>query len=437
MKIVYKSWGNLQSPLHISVKPRTSLSSLERFNNEDYVLYGNGRSYGDVCLNAESGLIDTKNLDRFIEYDADGSRVTCQAGVLLNDLLKFLIPRNKFVTVSPGTAYVTIGGMIANDVHGKNHHLVGSFGNHVESFQLLRSDQGVITCSENENSGLFRATIGGLGLTGMILSATLKLKDINNACVDTKSIATQGLADMVCLFDEPNTDYEYTVAWLDLHSKKLNGIFSYGKHNEAVTNCGKTQEPKKVNITAPNWLLNRHSNSLFNKLYYAKNRFSSSTKQHYQAYFYPLDKLEDWNLLYGRRGFYQYQFVVPCSEFGTVFIELLNVMKKYGQMSYLTVLKKFGEIKSLGMMSFPRSGYTLAMDFPNFGVSTLKMFEEFDRIVFSAEGAIYPAKDARMSSDAFAKSFPQLEKFMTYRDKKFNSDFWRRVTANDGSVTHV
>mgnify|MGYP000037091988 CR=1 FL=1 len=433
MKVRYKSWGNLQAPLHIPVYPGTSFNNFENLESENYVLYGNGRSYGDVCLNAESGLIDTKNLDRFIEYDAENSRVTCQAGMLLNDLLKFLVPRNRFVNVSPGTAYVTIGGMIANDVHGKNHHLVGSFGNHVESFQLLRSDQGVMTCSENENSDLFYATIGGLGLTGMILSASLRLKTINSTCIDTKSLETQGLVDMINLFDEPNTDYEYTVAWLDLHSKKLDGIFAYGRHSNDTKVCGKIWKPKKINVTAPAWFLNRYSNAIFNKLYHTKNRFSRCTKQHYQAFFYPLDKLEDWNLLYGKRGFYQYQFVVPCKAFEDVFFEILGLMKKYRQMSYLTVLKKFGDIKSLGMMSFPRSGYTLAMDFPNLGVRTLNMFEDFDSIILSAKGAIYPAKDARMGAGVFAESFPKLEKFMTYRDKKFNSDFWRRVTGSGES----
>ena len=430
MNALYKSWGNLQSPLHISVKPGMQPNNLDVFSEDDYVVYGNGRSYGDVCLNPDSGLVDTKNLDRFIQYDEENNLVTCQSGMLLIELLDFLIPRNKFVKVSPGTAYVTVGGMIANDVHGKNHHVVGSFGNHVESFRLLRSDRGVITCSENENPNLFFATIGGLGLTGMILSATLSLKEINNACITTKSIATRGLSELIELFDEPDTGYEYTVAWMDLHSKNLNGIFSYGKHSEDVRDCGTIRESRKVHITAPDWLLNRYTNSLFNQLYYAKNRLTPKSRQSYQAFFYPLDKLEDWNLLYGKRGFYQYQFVVPCCDFENVFFELVKIMRRHGQMSYLTVLKKFGDIPSRGLMSFPRSGYTLAMDFPNSGDHTLKMFEEFDSIVFSAGGAIYPAKDARMSAASFAESFPNLEKFTSYWDKKFNSSFWRRVLVN-------
>jgi len=434
MKAVYKSWGNLTSSSHYPVKPSVSLNSFEDMACDDYVLYGNGRSYGDVCLNAGSGLIETGSLDRFIQYDEGNSQVTCQAGMLLTDLLTFLVPRNKFVQVSPGTAYVTIGGMIANDVHGKNHHMVGSFGNHVESIELLRSDRGIINCSKNENSDLFYASIGGLGLTGVILSATLKLKDINGPCIDTKSIATHGLGEMIDLFDEPNNDNDYTVAWLDLHSRNLTGIFSYGKHSGHSVSCGKIRSPKKINITAPNWLLNRYSNTIFNKLYFTKNKFSTRDVQTYQAFFYPLDTLEDWNLLYGKRGFYQYQFVVPCQEFESVFAELLSIMKRYQQISYLSVLKKFGEIKSLGLMSFPRSGYTLAMDFPNKGATTLNMLQEFDKIVLSAEGAIYPAKDARMSHTTFAKSFPQLDKFVGYRDKKLNSDFWRRVRGDGGKV---
>ena len=423
----YKSWGNIQSPSHVSVTPRIEPRTLDNYNLDDYVIYGNGRSYGDVCQNNNSGLLDTKQLDRFIEYDEEKSLITCQAGILLNDLLKYLVPKKRFVYVSPGTSYVTVGGMIANDVHGKNHHLVGSFGNHVESFKLLRSDRGLLTCSKKENSDLFYATIGGLGLTGLVLSATLRLKEIETPCIETLSIETHGIKDLIDLFDDDNAEFEYSVAWLDLHSKSLDGIFSYGKHAEETVTCGKIKNPGKVFINAPEWLLNRYTNAIFNRLYYMKNKLGNNAVQTYQDYFYPLDKLKDWNRLYGKRGFYQYQFVVPCEEFMDVFQEILLTMNKYRQISYLTVLKKFGEIESLGLMSFPRSGYTLAMDFPNLGAQTLKMFDEFDMIVNSAHGALYPAKDARMNADTFKKSFPQYKEFLKHRDDKFVSDFWRRV----------
>jgi FAD/FMN-containing dehydrogenase len=397
---------------------------------DDYVIYGNGRSYGDVCLNSTSGLIDTCNLDRFVDYDEEKLTITCQAGMLLVDLLKYLVPRNRFVQVTPGTAYVTIGGMIANDVHGKNHHLVGSFGNHVESIKLLRSDRGIVNCSPTENKELFYATIGGLGLTGLILTATLKLKAVQTPCVEVMSQPTQGIDQLIELFNQGSTDNEYTVAWLDLQSKLLNGIFSFGRHSAEKQGCGKLTSPKKVKLHGPNWLLNRYSNTLFNRLYYIKNKFNTTSRQTYRDFFYPLDKLEDWNRLYGKRGFYQYQLVVPVSDFYEVFLAILSIMQRHQQLSYLTVLKKFGDIESVGMMSFPRSGYTLAMDFPNLGKQTLKMLSEFDNIVSSAKGAVYPAKDARMSSDMFKESFPQLDKFVAYRDEKFISDFWRRVMVD-------
>ena len=385
-----------------------------------------------ACQNNNSGLIDTKQLDRFIDYNEEQSLITCQAGILLNDILKYLVPKKRFVQVSPGTSYVTLGGMIANDVHGKNHHLVGSFGNHVESIKLMRSDRGLLNCSKKENSDLFYATIGGLGLTGLIVSATLQLKEIQTPRIETLSIETHGIEDLLDLFDNDNNEFEYSVAWLDLHSKSLDGIFSYGKHAVDTVTCGKIKNPGKVYVNAPEWLLNRYSNAIFNRFYYLKNKFSNKAVQTYQDYFYPLDKLEDWNCLYGKRGFYQYQFVVPCEEFLGVFQEILLKMKKYQQISYLTVLKKFGEIESLGMMSFPRSGYTLAMDFPNLGDQTLKMFDDFDKIINCARGAIYPAKDARMSADTFKKSFPRYKEFLKYRDERFVSDFWRRVMVGYG-----
>jgi FAD/FMN-containing dehydrogenase len=437
MKAIYKSWGNLYSASHSTLRPAIHMVDLDKHECEDFVLYGNGRSYGDVCLNTGSGLIDTRGLDRYVYFDQTKLLVTCQAGMLLNDLLAFLISKNLFVNVTPGTSYVTIGGMIANDVHGKNHHVAGSFGNFVESITLLRSDMGVVTCSEKENRELFYATIGGLGLTGMILSATLRLKTISGPYIATKTVVTHGLNRLIELFDNPEPEYDYTVAWLDLHSKKLNGLFSCGKHDRDYSAHARNKRPAKVKLYAPDWLLNKYTNQIFNQAYFTRNRYSNRARQSYSEFFYPLDRLEDWNHLYGKRGFFQYQFVVPADHFEVVFNKMFDLMKSYNQISYLSVLKKFGDIKSLGLISFPRPGFTLAMDFPNLGKNTLRMFDEFDRIVISAEGAVYPAKDARMGPEMFEKSFPRLDEFLNYRDARFNSDFWRRVTDHEKRVNRA
>jgi len=425
---LYSSWGNMGAISHLASQPNSTSKHNLEFDLDSYIAYGNGRSYGDVCFNANMGLIDTRSLDRFIEYDEDTQHVTCQAGVVLNDLLHILKKKQKFISVSPGTSQVTIGGMVANDVHGKNHHKVGSFGNHIHSLKLLRSNGDILNCSDQENDELFKATIGGLGLTGLILLVTFKVKPVQNNCIAVKSVKTHDINQMLDLFDETDDEYEYTVAWLDMYSKPQKGIFSCGNHAEGDSACDSGGGQKTIAFNAPNWLLSGVSNKLFNQLYYYKSNDRQLAS--YDEFFYPLDKVAYWNRLYGKRGFYQYQFVVPYDQFKDVYHEILNVIAKYKQPTYLAVLKKFGGIKSLGYMSFPREGYTLAMDFPNKGESTLKMFVAFDELVMNAAGAIYPAKDNRMSADVFRCSFPELDKFIQYKDDNFCSDFWRRVVTN-------
>jgi len=426
----YSSWGNRGGLPHRVVTPSNIAKASVVSEQESNIVYGQGRSYGDVCLNANRGLIDTRHLDRMVKYDESTQSITCQSGVILRDLVNFLTTKKKFVPVSPGTANVTIGGMVANDVHGKNHHRVGSFGNHIQSLTLLKGDGRVMECSATNNNDLFFATIGGLGLTGMILTVTLKLKDVENNCIATKSIKTNNIEQTLTLFNETDEEYEYTVAWLDMYSAPQKGIFSCGNHADGDLKCISSAKTKVVPINAPNWLLNGLSSKLFNQLYYYKNSFNRTGFTSYQPFFYPLDKVEYWNRLYGKRGFYQYQFVVPYDRFLSVYREILKVMKKFDQPTYLAVLKKFGDIKSVGLLSFPRAGYTLAMDFPNKGASSLKMFESFDSLVIEAGGAIYPAKDGRMSRNVFKNSFPNLKEFIKYKDEKFCSDFWRRVNKD-------
>ena len=425
----YRSWGNLLSTSHTVLRPAFQTVLSEFPSSEPLISYGNGRSYGDVCQNNNGLICDMRQLDRIIELDEESGVIECQAGVILNDLLKFMVPRGYFIQVTPGTAYVTLAGMLANDVHGKNHHVKGSFGNHVESFTLLRSDRGILSCSKDENSELFYATIGGLGLTGIILSLRIKLQRIQNNCIDCKTIKTTGLHELLAQFDDVDDKNEYTVSWVDLQSKKIDGLFSSGDHNKVKESCKSPGEPKTIIFDAPEWLLNNMTNKLFNRLYLAKNALGSNSKTGLNTFFYPLDGVANWNRLYGKRGFYQYQFVVPLSAIEQVFHDLVKIMKKFNQPSYLSVLKKFGDIAPLGMMSFPRSGYTLAMDFPNKGRSTLEMFNEFDAVIFATDGAIYPAKDARMNRQAFEKSFPLCKEFTQYRDKMIISDFWRRVSG--------
>lgn len=426
----YSSWGNRGALPHFVSAPTNLSQASILYEHDSNIVYGLGRSYGDVCLNANHGLIDSRYLDRLIEYNENDLLVTCQAGVILKKLITFLNAKNKFVPVSPGTANVTVGGMVANDIHGKNHHRVGSFGNHIHSLTLLKGDGHVVECSSTSNRDLFTATIGGLGLTGMILMVTLKLKSVNNNCISVKSIKTKNIEHMLTLFDQTDDEFEYTVAWLDMQSNPQRGIFSCGNHAKDDVDCSSSSKSKTIPVNAPNWLLNDVSSKLFNQLYYIKGNMRKYDVTSYQSFFYPLDNVEYWNRLYGRRGFYQYQFVVPYDRFSDVYAEILKFIKQYNQPTYLAVLKKFGEIRSIGMLSFPRAGYTLAMDFPDKGESSLKMFSDFDQVVIEAGGAVYPAKDGRMSRDTFVRSFPRLNEFIKYKDEKFCSDFWRRVNAD-------
>jgi len=426
----YSSWGNRGAVPHFVNTPN-NISRCSIINEfESVLVYGRGRSYGDVCFNSRNGLIDSRFLDRLVSFEEEQLLVTCQSGVILKNLVIFLNSKNKFVPVSPGTANVTIGGMVANDVHGKNHHRVGSFGNHIHSLKLLKGNGSVLECSPTCNSDLFSATIGGLGLTGMILTVTLKVISVKNNCIAVKSIKTKNIEQMLELFDETDNDYEYTVAWLDMQSTPQNGIFSCGNHADNDIDCSSSSPAKTIPINAPNWLLNNTVSKLFNKFYFFKSNQSEGEVSSYQSFFYPLDGVEHWNRLYGSRGFFQYQFVVPYEDFLSVYTKILKLIYKYSQPTYLAVLKKFGEIKSIGMLSFPRAGYTLAMDFPDKGESSLKMFADFDRVVIDAGGAVYPAKDARMNRDTFLNSFPRAEEFIKHKDDKYCSDFWRRVNTD-------
>lgn len=395
---------------------------------------GNRRSYGDVCLNTHGVTIVTDHYDRFIQFDRDNGIVECCAGVGLDELNAITVAAGWFVPVTPGTKYVTLGGMVANDVHGKNHHNAGTFGNHILELTLLRSKEGFITCRPTVNPDLFTATIGGIGLTGVITRIKLKLKKIPSRQLYVEDIPFSSLNEFHRLTTESDSQWEYTVSWLNggsFTSDKIAGVFSRAKHvdNNADHLIRDSYAPLHIPVVAPNMLLNRPVMKLFNKFYSFMNRQSRDSIKEYNAFFYPLDRIENWNILYGKRGFFQYQFVVPLSGGLEVIKEILAIAKNYRHEPYLSVLKTFGTIKSVGLMSFPQPGYTLAMDFPNRGKITLTMLTEFDRIVLAHHGKLYPAKDARMSAETFHRMYPQASRFKEYIDPGITSDFWRRVNA--------
>lgn len=396
--------------------------------------YGNGRSYGDSCLNDGGTLLHARPMDRFIRFDAQTGVLECEAGVLFSEILDLVVPQGWFLPVTPGTKFVTVGGAIANDVHGKNHHKAGTFGRHVLAFELLRSDGSRRVCSPQQHPEWFAATIGGLGLTGLVTRATIQLRRVAGPWMSAEVYRFHDLPGFFRLSEESDRHYEYTVAWIDCASqgKALGrGIFTRASHAPAHPDSRPDAPARRLHVplTPPISLINPLSLRAFNTLYFLRQRESvNHVTMHYEPHFYPLDGIGDWNRVYGPRGFMQYQCVVPPAASLDCLTTLARTIASSGDGSFLAVLKQFGDIASPGLLSFPRPGATLALDFPNRGAQTLALLNRLDDIVADAGGAVYPAKDARMPARHFKQYFPAWESFTHYIDPKFSSSFWRRVT---------
>jgi FAD/FMN-containing dehydrogenase len=380
-------------------------------------------------------------MDRFISFDTEGGILRCEAGVDLADILELIIPKGWFLPVTPGTKFVTVGGAIANDIHGKNHHRAGTFGNHTLRFELVRSSGQRIPCSPMENPEWFNATVGGVGLTGLITWAEIQLKRIRTASLDVETIRFDSLAEFCSLSAESDRDFEYTVAWVDCFSRGDSlgrGLYMRANHADmgpaaSSSGPGHSVRTGRFNIPfdAPDFLLSDCLMKVFNGLYFRRQREKRSRKiLSLDPFFYPLDALGQWNRLYGKPGFFQYQCVVPDGDKREAAYRILKTVAHSRPGVYLAVLKIFGDMKSPGMLSFPRPGLTFALDIPNRGQASFALMERLDAIVREARGAVYPAKDARMSVESFDAFFPRWRDFKRYVDPKFSSSFWRRVTGN-------
>ncbi len=389
---------------------------------------GLGRSYGVSGLNAEGALIDMSGLDRFIGFDPNTGLLRAEAGVSIGDMLEVIVPHGFFLPVTPGTRLVTLGGAIANDVHGKNHHETGTFGRWVREIRLLRSDGSLQTLTRDDPSGLFAATIGGLGLTGLITEATLQAMPVKSADIIAEDVRFGGLDEFFALADASAATHSYTVAWIDCVRDGLRGIFSRGSHAaEGQPQTPARQRRVAVPFDAPGSLLNRFSIGAYNAFRYGTAPPRRTGRVPYGRFFYPLDGIGHWNRLYGRRGFYQYQSVVPAAVARDATGEMLLQISRSGQASFLAVLKTFGSLRSPGLLSFPMEGTTLALDFPNRGDSTLALLSRLDSIVRDAGGRLYPAKDGRMSAGMFRAGYGDLDAFTEHVDPAFSSSFWRSV----------
>ena len=411
------SWGKFPY-IEAKINKSTTNKTIEEqlYSSKNIIGRGLGRSYGDSAL-AEN-IIDMNLMDHFHSFDAKKGLLTCSAGVSLDSILTTFVPKGWFLSVTPGTKFVTVGGAIASDVHGKNHHLEGSFSDHVVSIKLATVSEGIIECSRIVRPELFFATCGGMGLTGVILDATFRLKSIRSAYIDQKTIKVHNLQMALELFEEYE-DTTYSVAWIDCLSTGKNlgrSLLMLGEHSE--TGDLITHKSGKLNIPLdmPPQLLNKYSIQAFNSLYYHRLlKPVTENTVHYDPFFYPLDGIHNWNRMYGKTGFTQYQFVLPKSAGLEGMTEILTKIAESKRGSFLAVLKAFGKGNE-NYLSFPIEGYTLALDF-KLDKKLFILLDELDNIVKSFGGRVYLSKDVRMSEAMFKESYPQWHQFMSIRNE--------------------
>ena len=427
------NWGNFPV-VEKEIKSEDSVDRIKDFvrNNNEVIARGNGRCYGDASLSEH--IFSTKRLNKFISFDRLNGIIECESGVLLSQILEIIVPQGYFLYVTPGTKFISVGGAIASDVHGKNHHAEGCFSEYVEAFSLLNENSEVITCSRTENTDKFWATIGGMGLTGIILSARFKLKNIETAYIRQESIKAQNLDEIFKLFEESES-WTYNVAWIDcLQTGKNIGrsILMRGEHAFKHELPKKLQQNPlrlkqkfipKVPFYFPDFMLNKWSVRLFNYLYFNKQkRKEIKNFVDYETFFYPLDVVNDWNKIYGKKGFIQYQMVIPKAQGKEGMRKILDTIAKSGNGSFLAVLKLFGKENPLAYNAFPLEGYTLALDF-KVNSKLTKLVADLDEIVEEFGGRIYLTKDS-MSKSSLTNYLQNVQnpKFVSMQHKRIISN---------------
>ncbi|WP_349365216.1 MAG: FAD-binding oxidoreductase [Roseitalea porphyridii] len=428
MPFEHESFGRVNRKSRAALAGRHALAGIAEAAPASLLPFGNGRSYGDSCHNDAGLIADMRGLDRIVAFDPDTGLLEAEAGVMLHAIIDHCAPHGFFLPVTPGTRFVTLGGAVANDVHGKNHHARGTFGCHVESLELVRAD-GRHRLSRTENPALFGATIGGMGLTGFITRVRLKMMKVGALDVIERLTPFATLGDYFDRAGAADAANEYAVAWLDqLHGER--GVLMAANHAEGGGFGTGSHRPRlSVPFELPVSALNGLSLRAFNAAFHAAKvrRAGAERRTAWQSYFYPLDAVGHWNRLYGPAGLFQHQSAIPFETAREAIPAMLAASRKAGQASFLTVLKRFGTIASPGLMSFPRPGYTLTLDFPNRGRSTRALLATLDAITVEAGGRVNPYKDARMSAATFAASFPHWAELEALRDPAICSDFWRRT----------
>ncbi|MGE0829368.1 MAG: FAD-dependent oxidoreductase [Hyphomonadaceae bacterium] len=429
----FTSWGRIERLDYPMAHPRFSADLPALLQAPDrprsMLAVGMGRSYGDSCLNSDGGLISMRGLDRFNQIDKAGRTLRAQAGMTLDEALRLLVPRGLTLPVVPGTRFVTLGGAVANDVHGKNHASAGTFGRWVRAIGLARQGAPPQALTPGDAQGLFNATVGGLGLTGLISWVEINVTPIESSDLEVEDIAFSTLEEYFDLMNA-STDAPYRVAWVDCTAPGK-GIFSRARpmpDGGLVADAG--GGGARIPFDGPGFLINGLTLSAFNMAFGAmKHARRGPRRVHYQHFHFPLDSIKDWNRLYGGRGFRQYQCALPSANAKDAIREILKIVKKAGDGSMLAVLKEFGGLASPGLLSFPMAGSTLALDFRNRGEKSLKLLDTLDSIVLRAGGRIYPAKDGRVPAHVFQQMFPNWRELELRRDPSIRSNFWTRVSA--------
>ena len=437
-------WGRYPVEECFIAKPSTvmDVQMLLKKNKEikNWIVYGLGRSYGDTPLNKNGGVIIFTKWNHFISFDVQSGILECEAGVSFNEILDIVVPRGYFLPVTPGTKFVTVGGAIANDVHGKNHHVDGTFSEFVKDFTLLTASGEIVRCSRSENSELFWATIGGLGLTGIILTVRFQLIPIETTYIDVHYQRAKNLDEALLLFNQSDEKYQYSVAWIDCLAKGSSlgrCVLMRGNHAkleqvDLKQRKMQTQNKNKISIPFdfPSFALNSFSIKAFNAIYYNIHPKNEKKIVDYEKFFYPLDSILHWNRMYGKRGFIQYQVVFPLESCQAGLTKMLERLSESKRSSFLAVLKSSGD-ENQGLLSFPKRGFTLALDIP-YDDSLFDFLKSLDELVISYGGRVYLAKDSTLSPEHFKVMYPKVNEFRRIKEKidpnhLFSSSMARRL----------
>lgn len=449
-QVMLEGWGRYpktQSYVFHLHAAQAALAVLRNRQGKSVLARGAGRSYGDPALNENNIVLDYTQADRFFAFNPKTGVLHAEAGVTLEQIITTFVPRGWFLPATPGTKYPTLGGSVAADVHGKSKLSIGHF---IQKLYMVLADGSQVSCSPKEKPDLFWATIGGMGLTGLIQSVEIKLMPIESSTLHYEGIKAKNLEHIFKIFEEV-ADSPLTVAWIDCVAKgkqlgrsiMMSG--SFAKQAELKTSA-RRRDPLRLNqsrkvsvpIELPSWSLNPLTVSAFNALYYGKHPKRVSSLVDIDTFFYPLDSVLKWNRIYGKPGMAQYQFLIPPKHGFDGIQKVLEAIAKTGQASFLSVLKKFGESPQKAPLSFPMPGYFIALDFPIGNGSILKEMDKWDELVLKYEGRLYLAKDSRMRQSTFEAMYPRLNEWKAIKKKYdpenvFTSDQARRLGLEPGS----